>query len=132
MLRPVLICLLIAMVVLTLPGCSVITGESIGEPSGQQTSANTEFGRMLGYIPYSFLEEHDIWFGNPGGLKTLYGIDDINSIREFMELPEETREQAVVFLSETGLSGLSIARSPEIFVQLLYTLLKTFRIFRKL
>jgi hypothetical protein len=115
MLRPALICLLIALVALTLPGCSMITGESIGGPVGQEITMNTEFGRMLGFVPYSFLEEHDLWFGNPGELKALYGLDDIHSIREFMDLPEETRKQVGGFLSETGISGLPITRYPEIY-----------------
>ncbi len=114
MLKLSLICLLIAVIMVSLPGCSVITGESVGGPTGEEIPVNTEFGRMLATVPYSVFEEHDIWFGNPGILKSLYGLEDINSFEEVTELPEETRMQWAGVFFETGMMNLPFARYPEI------------------
>lgn len=56
-------------------------------------AAKTEFARMLGYIPYSFLEEHDIWFSNPQKAKQLHGMTDANSSRAVMSLTNEEKKQ---------------------------------------
>jgi hypothetical protein len=85
MFKTLVICLLIAMVALTLPGCSVITGESVGGPAAEEIPVNTEFGRMLGDVPYTFFEEHDLWFGNMLRAKELYGLEDLNSYEEAEE-----------------------------------------------
>jgi threonine/homoserine/homoserine lactone efflux protein len=39
-----------------LPGCSIITGEDSTISGGRNIPVNTEFGRMLGYIPYTLLQ----------------------------------------------------------------------------
>ncbi len=113
MLKQILICLLIVMVTVLLPGCDVITGEIIDEPAEKPAESeipvSTEFGRMLGYIPYSFIEEHDIWFGNPGKTKEMYGIDDSASyegIREVLkQIPEERERQ---FISDLGAALITL------------------------
>jgi hypothetical protein len=115
MLRKLLICLFIALLSLTLSGCSLITGEGVSEPTEKDIRVTTEFGRMLGYVPSSLIEEHDVWFSNPGVIKAQQGLEDIGSIREYMELPEETREQKIGFFSGTGLSSLPIAHYPDIY-----------------
>jgi len=84
-----LILLLIIMVIVMLPGCSGNTTEN-GEKS-----VNTDLGRMLGFVPYSFLEEHDIWFGDPGAAKELYGLDHLNSLEALEQLPVEERREAM-------------------------------------
>ena len=68
---------------LTLPGCT---------PPEEETPVDTEFGRMLGFVPYSFLEEHDIWFDNWAQAKQLYGLEDIKSIEAVKNLPEDRLE----------------------------------------
>ena len=49
--RVVSILIFITLIALMLPGCT---------PSEEETPVTTEFGRMLGFVPYSFLEEHDM------------------------------------------------------------------------
>ena len=113
MLKPLFICLLIAILTVLLPGCAVITGEIINEPAEKPvevgTPVTTEFGRILGYIPYSLIEEHDIWFGNPGKTKEMYGIDDSASyegIREVLkQIPEERERQ---FISDLGAALITL------------------------
>ena len=61
--RIVLSLFLIVMTTTLLPGCSLITGEDTCKH--EVIPVDTELGHMLAYIPYSFLEEHDIWFGSP-------------------------------------------------------------------
>jgi hypothetical protein len=102
-LKLLLICLLIALVALMLPGCSIITGESVGGPAGQQIPVNTEFGRMLGYIPYSFFEKHDIWFGNMAKAKELYGLEELNSYERAEEtIKKMPKEQGKQFANDWG------------------------------
>jgi len=84
--RVMLICLLIALVALMLPGCTTYE---------EETPVSTEFGRMLGFLPFSFLEEHDIWFGDPGAAKELYGLDHLNSLEALEQLPVEERREAM-------------------------------------
>jgi hypothetical protein len=47
---------------------------------------------MLGFVPYSFLEEHDIWFSNWAKAKQIHGVVGVNSFKEAMNLPEEELE----------------------------------------
>lgn len=111
MLKPVLALIIAVPVMLTLPGCDVITGKIVGG----EAPVTTAFGRMLGFIPYSVFQDHDIWFGNPGKVKSLYGIEDIGSIGAALELDEENKREAFQAAGETGLTGLNIARWPELF-----------------
>jgi hypothetical protein len=109
MLKPLFICLLIAVLIVLLPGCDLITGKGIGEPADKEIPVETEFGRMLGYVPYSFIEEHDIWFGNPGKTKEMYGIEGSSSyeeIREVLdEIPDEVEKQ---FISDLGAALIAL------------------------
>jgi len=85
-LRLSLISLLIVSIMITLPGC---TGDSSEDT---EIPVTTEFARMLGFVPYSFLEEHDIWFSNWAKAKQIHGVVGVNSIAEVMSLPEEELE----------------------------------------
>lgn len=89
---------------LTLPGCT---------PPEEETPVDTEFGRMLGFMPYSFLEEHDIWFDNWAKTKQLYGVEDIKSIEAVKNLPEDRRESfKAVSLKVTGNRWRSLELEP--------------------
>jgi hypothetical protein len=57
--------------------------------------ANTEFARMLGLVPYSFLQDHDIWFGDPGKAKQIHGFDNITSLEALNTLSADERKQVV-------------------------------------
>lgn len=105
------ICLLLFLVTALLPGCAVITGEIIESPAASETPVETDFGRILGYVPHSFLEEHDIWFGNPGKAREMYGIVDLDSYKEIKEVIEQIpEEQQRQFISD--LSSALIALPP--------------------
>jgi len=54
-----------------------------------QAIVDTEFARILEMVPYSFLKEHDIWFGNPGKVRQLYGKEHVNSIDAAKKLSSE-------------------------------------------
>jgi hypothetical protein len=79
------------MMALGLPGCA--------QDSHQETTSpeTTEFGRMLGKIPYSFLEKYDIFFGNLDQAKELNGVEDLNTseaIKEALkQLPQDQYKQ---------------------------------------
>jgi hypothetical protein len=75
------------------------TGSSAAPTS---TPVNTEFARMLGYIPYSFLEEHDIWFSNPVESRKIYGITNADSYESVMKLTQDERKQLA-----TALNGIA-------------------------
>ena len=85
-LRLSLIFLLLVLILLMLPGCTVDNSKDTEIP------VTTEFARMLGFLPYSFLEEHDIWFDNWAKAKQLYGLEDIKSIEAVKSLPEDRLE----------------------------------------
>jgi hypothetical protein len=96
MLKLTLTCLLIALVIVPFSGCVPHEGEKAeGEPT-------TEFGRMLGYVPYSFLEEYDIWFINFGKAKEMHGIKDTRSAEEAIALSDDRREALVKALTDIG------------------------------
>lgn len=123
--------MLIALIA-SLPGCSVITGEYLNETPESETPVSTEFGRMLGYVPYSWLANHDIWYKNHRISIELSGLDDFDTLEEYMELPEEVREQMMMeaieemeslpddvreqksrISSDTSFTSLFFARWPE-------------------
>jgi hypothetical protein len=100
--KKTLIVSLFITVILPVTGCSLVTGEhtcDIGEPM-----VDTEFGRMLEYIPLSVLEKYDIWFDNWGKVKQMYDIEDITSIEIAKTLPQEELDVLRVALSE--ISGM--------------------------
>lgn len=104
MLRVLLTLSLIAAVLL--PGCASSGGKEVAEPAANQPAVETEFARMLGFVPYSFLKERDIWFSNPGKAKQLYGLDNIKSLDDVMELPTDEIQRVLRKLS--GVAGLKM------------------------
>lgn len=71
---------LIVLVVL-LPACSV----------SEEAVVDTDFERMLGYVPDSVIERYDIWYDNWAQAKQLHGATDVTSIEDGEELWEEQR-----------------------------------------
>ena len=105
MLRQKLIFLVILCVILLLPGCAPPVDEA--ELIDGQIPVSTEFGRMLGFVPYSFLEEHDIWFCNPGEVRNIYGFEDITSIEAFNRMSEEDQQNWKKAMNGIGSSFLN-------------------------
>jgi len=99
-----LIFILIAVATVLLPGCAWITGEETGEHKADRIPVTTEFGRVLGFVPYSFLEEDDIWFGDPGRAKQIYGYEDIKNLDELTKLSNEEIHKVIQDLA--GVAGL--------------------------
>jgi hypothetical protein len=62
----------------------------------------TDFEHMLSYIPYSFLEKYDIFYGNPGVAKQLNGAEDVKSLEAFNQLTEAQRKPFVAAWNETA------------------------------
>lgn len=58
-------------------------------------NVTTDFGRMLEYVPASFLEEHDVWFGNPAYARQVYDVEDIDNVDALMALPEDEKSKAM-------------------------------------
>jgi len=83
---------------------SIILTACDSRSPGAETIDVTEFGRMLGFVPYSYLEEHDIWFGDPRKARQIYGIEDMNSYDALMSLPREELE--VVKEALAGVAGV--------------------------
>lgn len=86
---------MVILIVLLLPGCTTLGGTATPEPAKDQIHVDTDFALMLGFVPHSFLEEHDVWFGNPGAIKKLYGLEHISSRDKLEQLPEEERREAM-------------------------------------
>lgn len=97
--RQFLIILLILTAVM-LTCCALITGEDTNEYD--EIQIDTDLERMLGYVPYSFLEEKEVWFINFGKAKEIYGIEDVTSIEDAKNLPDDRREALGKANSETG------------------------------
>ena len=94
--RTALLSLLIALVVLAIPGCSSdTTGNS-------EIPVTKDFGRMLGLVPYSVLKEDDVWFINFGLAKEIHGVEDVTSIQDARDLPDERRKALSDAIEETG------------------------------
>lgn len=72
------------------------------------TTATTQsdMAEMLSYVPYSFLEKQDIWFGDQAKIKQLYGFENINSLESFNQLSAE--EQKKLGLTMEGVAGLGM------------------------
>jgi hypothetical protein len=54
---------------------------------------DTQFSRMFDLVPYFFLKEHDIWFGDPGKAKEIYGFGNIESEEAYSKLSDDERRQ---------------------------------------
>jgi len=82
-----------------------------GSPAVQlvQTIADTNFARMLGYVPYSFLEENDIWYTDPGTVKERYGLEALDNVEDISQIEGEMGPEFLEFLDEFG--ALPIAQS---------------------
>jgi hypothetical protein len=80
---------IIFILLLTLAACA--SPDETNSPTVQpvQTIVDTEFARMLGYVPYSFLEERDIWYTDPSTVKERYGLEDLNSVEDIRQLEGE-------------------------------------------
>ncbi len=87
--------LLIILITASLPGCS---GNTTGNG---EIPVNTEFGRMLGYVPYSFLLEHHIWYGDMRLAKETYGLEHLDNMEAVLDLPLEERSSVSRRLSGT-------------------------------
>jgi len=61
---------------------------------------------MLGYVPYSFLEEHDISFGDPHAARKLYGLDHFDSLEALKQLSPYARRK---LLEEAEIPYVSLA-----------------------
>jgi hypothetical protein len=96
--RSSLVLALILITVVLFSGCGTAVDTPASSPitSNKTPSAQTdsEFARMLGYVPYSFLEEQGIWFEDPGKIKQLYNLEDITSIEQLMLLAKEQSDTA--------------------------------------
>jgi len=65
----------------------------------------SQFIRMFELVPYSFLSEHDIWFGNPGQARQIYGYSSIDSLEKFNNLSQDQRRQMAADLRGIIQSG---------------------------
>jgi hypothetical protein len=93
------ICLFLVLTTIPLAGCALITGQTTDEG----IPPDTELGRMLGLLPYSFPEEHDIWFGSLGKATEMHGRGDLNSYMEIIEVIEQVPEERQgLFMSDLG------------------------------
>ncbi len=92
------------------PGSTVNTGQVSMQPvsntPGLTTPAppDTQFGHMLGLVPYSFLAKHDVWFGDQKAATDVYRIQDINSQEALMQLTPDQRKQVATALQ--GIAGV--------------------------
>src|ERR1035437_7047684 len=82
--------ILILAAVIFLPGCG--SPASTQSPPSSSPVATTAFGKMLAMVPYSFLTDHDIWFGDPAKSAAIHGFEDIHSYADLRNLPAEKRE----------------------------------------
>ena len=117
MLRMKLIFILVATVIVLLSGCGTSDGDEIAESTASEIPVNTEFGRMLGFVPYSFLEEHDIWFNNPGKAKQLHGFEDITSWEAVVNIPGEERQSWADAIRELNISSVTGLKSTSEWIQ---------------
>jgi hypothetical protein len=88
------IVLLASVLTLSVPGCSLNNPENTGIP------VNTEFGKMLGYVPAAFLDKQDIWYSNPGALRTLYGLPKLESIDDLKPMDQPSSREYLEKLFE--------------------------------
>jgi len=101
--RTVLGCLLAVLIfICACTSPSTDKNKGVVEYATDKIPVETEFGRTLGFVPYSFLEERDIWFINFGKAKEMYGVEDITSIEDTMDLPDDRRGAISQALTETG------------------------------
>ena len=87
--KPVIIALLVILLFTVSLSCTGDNGSSGSE------DIVTNFERMLAQVPYSFLENYDIWFSSPGTLKTLYDLEELDSLASLMALPADERQAAM-------------------------------------
>ena len=83
MLRIMTPLILIVVVMVSIQGCA--------SPE-EEIPVDTAFGRMLSMVPYSFLEEQDIWYNDHEKVFELHGIEGIPNMEDAMKLPEEEIE----------------------------------------
>jgi hypothetical protein len=93
-LRPLIVLFLVLALMITFTACES-TGETSLSPNSSSTpggntsdtfpTQDTQFSRMFDLVPYSFLKEHDIWFGEPGKAKQIYGFSDVNGLEAIID-----------------------------------------------
>ena len=111
MLKLQLIGVFTVIVIILLSGCNASEDEETSELATSQIPVNTEFGRMLGFVPYSFLEEHDIFFNDPAKAKQLHGFEDIVSWETFLKIADEKSESLGMAIGELGITSITGVRS---------------------
>jgi hypothetical protein len=77
------------LIILLASSCQVVTGENSGVVNSTASPADATLARMLEYVPYSFLEEHDIAFSDPAAVKELYGLEGLTSREAVEQVPQE-------------------------------------------
>ncbi len=78
---------------------SSLAGCGTGDGTGDQTGTASGLGRMLGYVPLSFLDEHDIWYTDPGTIKQRFGLLETYTADDIRALPDE---QGPAFMNALG------------------------------
>lgn len=84
---------------------AAVSGTQSPSLSSSAIPTTTEFDQMLGLVPYSFLKEHDVWFGDPGKAKQIFGIQDANSLESASNLSADEIKQLTTALSGVFLPG---------------------------
>ena len=115
---------LILAAIIVLPGCAspgnpgmtvptvaasqtpAITQTTIGNSQSPTPTAPrpviTGFGRFLSMVPCSFLQEHDIWYGDAAGAWSLHGIEGGRSVESLRDLPPEKSSEVISALVGTN------------------------------
>ncbi len=96
--KAVVIPVILLLLLPVLAGCS-------GQTPAATTPA-TSLGRMLGYVPLSYLDDYDIWYTDPGTIKQRFGLPEAYNEDDIRNLPGE---QGPAFLSALG--ALPVAAS---------------------
>jgi hypothetical protein len=86
MIKFVYLYLIVLLVIPVLPGCN------------NDTKNQTEFGRMLEYVPASYLEQYDIYFSDSAEICQLYGTKDYDTWEEHIEFSKTHQEFAMADL----------------------------------
>jgi hypothetical protein len=91
------------------PSATVNPGQTVNYPSNTPTVTpsalpKTQFSQMLDLVPYSFLEKHDVWFGDQKAAMELAGIRDVNSQEALVQRSSDQRKRIGTALQ--GIAGM--------------------------